>query len=538
MKKWAFLFLLCGFLYADVNYLNMGIVAHNKELYSLSNQQLEKYIQQNPDGKYIDYAYLLYSINLIKLKKFNESREKLLFLIENFPKSKYIKNAYIYLILVNLELFDLNSSLKFYKEYAGKWGKDKQIENQIASKFIQEGISAFKKGDYKKGEKIFTNLINNFKECEYTDIANYYTGLIYYQKNDFEKAKEKFLKVGEKNIKILPDLYLKTGDCFLNLKDYNQAKKYYKKVIENFPDSESKNWALYQLTLIKKREGKLKEAEETIKKIKTNDNNLKIKCLKILLDIYTLEEKWVDAENTILEIFQKFPEEKSPANYIKLGFINFNMKNKDKAILYFKKALQLNPPEKLKEKAYFGLGYTYYLNGEIEKAFSLWGKIENQFPSSCFLSEIYYIKGKKYFEMNNYEKSKKYLKKILKYYKDSPFFIQSIPLLIQIYINEGNIKQAETLSEKFKEKDEEINFLYGKVLYIEKNYEKAKKIFEKAKIENPFLKVEVIYYLAQIYLYEGKKEKAKEKLLEIITYYPQFKEFSKLAEKQLKKLEK
>ena len=30
--------------------------------------------------------------------------------------------------------------------------KDKQLENQIASKFIQEGISVFKKGDYKKGE--------------------------------------------------------------------------------------------------------------------------------------------------------------------------------------------------------------------------------------------------------------------------------------------------------------------------------------------------------------------------------------------------
>lgn len=538
MKKWVFLFLLCGFLYADVNHLNMGIVAHNKGLYSLSNQQLEKYIQQNPDGEYIDYAYLLYSANLIKLRKFNESKEKLLFLIENFPKSKFLKTAYINLILVNLQLSDLDSSLKFYKKYVEKWGENKQLENQIAGKFIKEGISFFKKDDYKKAEKIFSALINNFKECEYADIANYYTGLIYYQKNDFAKAKEKFLKVGEKNKKILPDLYLKIGDCFFNLKDYSKAKKYYKKVIENFPDTESKNWALFQMALIKKRKGKLKEAEETIEKIKTNDNNLKVKCLKTLSEIYILEEKWTDAENTILEIFQKFPEEKNSANYIKLGFINFNMKNKDKAILYFKKALQLNPPKKLKEKAYFGLGYTYYLNGEIEKAFSLWEKIENQFPSSCFLSEIYYIKGKKYFEMNNYEKSKKYFKKLLKYYKNSPFFLQSITLLIQIYINEGNIKQAENLSKKFKERDEEINFLYGKILYIKKDFEKAKNVFEKTKIKNPLLKVEMIYYLAQIYLYEGKKEKAKEKLLEIITYYPQFKEFSKLAEKQLKKLEK
>jgi len=132
----------------------------------------------------------------------------------------------------------------------------------------------------------------------------------------------------------------------------------------------------------------------------------------------------------------------------------------------------------------------------------------------------------------------KFFKKLLKCYKDSPFFLQSLPLLIQIYINEGNIKQAENLSEKFKERDEEINFLYGKILYIKKDFEKAKNVFEKTKIKNPLLKVEMIYYLAQIYLYEGKKEKAKEKLLEIITYYPQFKEFNDLAEKQLKKLEK
>jgi len=365
MKKWVFLFLLCGFLYADVNHLNMGIVAHNKGLYSLSNQQLEKHIQQNPDGEYIDYAYLLYSANLIKLRKFNESKEKLLFLIENFPKSKFLKTAYINLILVNLQLSDLDSSLKFYKEYVEKWGENKQLENQIAGKFIKEGISFFKKDDYKKAEEIFNNVVKNFKEIEFVDVANYYTGLIYYQKNDFLKAKEKFLKVNEKNEKILPDLYLKIGDCFLNFKNYQEAKKYYEKVIENFPDTESKNWALFQMALIKKRKGKLKEAEETIKKIKTNDNNLKIKCLETLSEIYILEEKWAEAENKILKIFQKFPEEKNSANYIKLGFINFNMKNKDKAINCFKKALELNPSSKLKEKAFFGLGYTYYLNGEI-----------------------------------------------------------------------------------------------------------------------------------------------------------------------------
>ncbi|HOV21272.1 MAG TPA: tetratricopeptide repeat protein [bacterium] len=538
MKKWIILFLSAGILYGEVDYLNMGLVAHQKGLYNLSNTQLEKYIQQNPDGQYLDYAYLLYAKNLINLGKFEESKEKLTFLIENFPQSQYLKDAYTYTILVCLELSELNTSLEFYNVYIKKWGENKEIENQVCGKLIQRGIDSFQKGNYKKAIKCFNEVLTISNDTSFLDIANYYTALIYYQKNDFSKAKELFLKIKGENSKILPDVYLKIGDCYLNLKDYNEAKRYYEKVVSTYPETETANWAMYQIAVIKKKEGKLNEGELILNRIKTNDNDLKLQILQTLSEIYILEEKWTDAEKTILEIFQQFPSEKNPANYIKLAFINFNMKNMENSISYFNSALNLNPSDELKEKIYFGLGYTYYLNGDIEKSFSFWEKIEKQFPESSFLPEIYYIKGKKYFDMKEFTKSEKYLKNLVENYKESSFITQAIPLLIQIYIEEGNYKKAEEICQEVKNKNEEINFLYGKTLYLTKEYEKAKYIFETTDIKNPQFKVESLYYLAQIYLYEGKEEKGKEKLLEIVTYYPQFKEFYEKAEKQLKKYEK
>lgn len=538
MKKWFFCLFFISILWADVDYLNMGIVAHQKGFYSLSNQQIEKYIKQNPDGKYLDYAYLLYANNCIKLGKIEESREKLLFLIKNFPESKYLKTSYIYIILVEIKLSNTESALKFYNSYVKKWGRNPEIEKQLSGRIIKDGIDAFKKGEYHRSENLFNRVIENFKESEFLDIANYYKGLIYYQKDEFLKAKKFFLRVKGENIEILPDLYLKIGDCFLNLKDYQNAKKYYSQIIEKWPQTETSNWALMQMAMINKREGKLTEAEQTLKKIKTTNKKLRCDSLKALSEIYILQEQWKKAEDVILNIFKEFPDEKTPDNYIKLGFINFNMKNMEQAISYFKKAISLNPSKKLREKVYFGLGYTYYLSKNIKEGFYYWDKIEKEFPASNFLPEIYFIKGKKYFEMGKISESQKYLEKLLRNYKKSPFLTQTLALLIQSYIEQGNLTQAEKISEEFKNRDPEIEFFYGKVLYIKKEYDKARKVFENLKTKNPFLKVEITYYLAEIYLLKGEKEKAKEKFLEIITYYPQFKEYSKLAEKRLKELEK
>lgn len=543
MRKILFILIAaCISCIGSVDYLKMAIVAHQQGFYSLSNQQIKKYIEENPSGENLDYAYLLYSSNLIKLGNYNQAIEKLKILIEKFPKSEYLKDAYTYLILSYLKIDDIKSSLENYSLYKKKWGVDNFIENQIAGKIFEKGYKYYLKRKYKEGKKFFNLIVENIKDGYFKKLSFYYTGLIYYQKNSFEKAKESFEKAKDiKDKKIKQDIYLKIGDCYFNLRKFNEAEKYYREVKKNWPESISSKWAEFQLALIEKRKGNLNKAKEILKNIQTDEKNLKIKILFTLSTINMLMQDWKEARENLIEIIKNFPEYRDISEiYMRIGFVYFNEKNFEKAIEYFRKVLQLKPEEKIKERTYFGLGYTFYIKGDFKKATDIWRKLEIEFPASSFLPQVLFLKGKKYFMEKNYEKGEKNFKKLIDEFPSSPFSEISYPVLIETLIERKKLKEGKFYCEKYlkNKKDEKIEFLYGKILFSLGEIEKSRKVFENLKAKNPEIKVASRYYLGQIYEKTGKMEKAKEKYLEIISFFPQFKKWNKLAEEKLKKLTK
>jgi TolA-binding protein len=254
-------------------------------------------------------------------------------------------------------------------------------------RFLEKGIFYFKKRNYEEAEKNLNLILNEFED-EFLNLwSNYYIGLIEFEKNNFEKAKEYFGKVIEEGKgDIYYDSKLKIGDCYFNLGEYETAEKYYYQLKEN---DKFFQWAKFQIARIEKSRGNIEKSIEILNEIDyKEDKELKFNVLYEKSNNYIFLEKWDEAEKILNDILNEYPQsDKIPEIYFKLGTLNFNKKDFDNSIIFFKKA-NLIGENSIKEKSLFFLGYIYYIKKDFNQAFNYWDELKNKFPESSFIPAI------------------------------------------------------------------------------------------------------------------------------------------------------
>ncbi len=87
----------------------------------------------------------------------------------------------------------------------------------------------------------FEDFIKNYPNSEYTSTSHYWLGQLYYQKNEFAKAKTHYERVVKQfpNSSKVPVALLKLGLVADNQNDAAAAKKYYNQLIKSFPKSKA-----------------------------------------------------------------------------------------------------------------------------------------------------------------------------------------------------------------------------------------------------------------------------------------------------------
>ncbi len=87
----------------------------------------------------------------------------------------------------------------------------------------------------------FEDFIKNYPNSEYTSTSHYWLGQLYYQKNEFAKAKTHYERVVKQfpNSSKVPDALLKLGLVADKQNDAAAAKKYYNQLIKSFPKSKA-----------------------------------------------------------------------------------------------------------------------------------------------------------------------------------------------------------------------------------------------------------------------------------------------------------
>jgi len=87
----------------------------------------------------------------------------------------------------------------------------------------------------------FEDFIKTYPNSEYTSTSHYWLGQLYYQKNEFSKAKTHYDRVVKQypNSNKVPDALLKLGLVADKQNDAAAAKRYYNQLIKSFPKSKA-----------------------------------------------------------------------------------------------------------------------------------------------------------------------------------------------------------------------------------------------------------------------------------------------------------
>ena len=530
--------------YTGPEYLKMAVKANEEGLYSLSNRQIDKFLEASPGHPNRDYASLLYAVNLIRLKEFSAAQQRLDTFLRDFPDSKLREEALVYLTLVYLETSDTPRALATYGTIVAGSGRKEDIERQIADRMYSSAASLLKEGKLSESDALFDSILSSFPGTDLRGTILYYRGIIAYRRDDFLKASESLERAvaAGADTQVLPDACLKLGDSYLNTQRLDKAGETYRKLVAQFPDSAAVGPALLQLASVYRRAGSYRETEECLTRIlgeKKATDELRAQALFELGKLKMVQEKWGNAEGYFRRLIAEYP--KSPLGgeaYLQIGFTNFNRDDFDSATRSFENFLAGTPDPSLRPSGSFGLGYAWYKKGDTAKAAAAWNEVLRQYPASKFVPEIVFLLGKRYYEQKDFAAAERYFGKLAEEFPGNAFAVLSAPFLIESLLRQDKLNDARAAAEKYlaARENQEVFLLYAKTLYKLQLFEEAAKAYTRITAENPSFKAESLFFLGEILLHQGRKTAAREKFLEILTFYPRVEQWSAQARSRLKQI--
>lgn len=237
---------------------------------------------------------------------------------------------------------------------------------------------------------------------------------------------------------------LKRGECYLNLRNYNEAKLIISYLIKDYPNTLYINDAYLLLAQAHEALGESREAMNYYQKLQPTLSAQIIKAkafvrlnkfdeaVKIFEGIFKTEKEVISNNPDIYYYFgealrnkRRFKEAKtylsgakrveafSEKSSLSLGKIAYDEKEFDAAIKYFNEVITGKDKE-AKAEAYYYLGMIYYEKGEIDKAIEKLVKLRNDFPVSRTYGKATIILSEIMRQRGEYESAIKYLDELLK----------------------------------------------------------------------------------------------------------------------------
>ncbi len=504
----------------DDDAFTCAIVAFNEGLYELSIEFLNKYFQ-NEESQKNDYALFLYAIDLLKLEKFQESLSKFEEFTKRFPDSTYKKDVWKYTITLQIFLNMPYDAWQTYLRGIPVFGKVTEIEKNLGQALLNEISKLLKADNIDRAKNTLDEMEQILSDTDIKHQITYYQGLILYRQDNFEACLKRLISALPyfKSKKFEPEILLKIGDCFFNLKNYQESQNYYTKVIAMFPKSIQAEWAKFQTSLVYRRTMKYKEARKILAELVKNTRNqdILIRSLWELGEISELEDKKQEAISWYEKITKLAGDDENISGArLRIGYVYFNQKQYEKAIEILSDYLKY----KTDYDVMYVLGSACYNSGQTEKSIAVWEKIIEENPDYPMgveaLKEMYNF----YKKNSNSPEMKKIFLKIWKDFPDDSFIITEGLLFLNEIINKGDIEEAEKYLKKFEPaKNPETDFLRAKLLYLSGNLDESQQILSGIEKKSIFA-AEALYILAEINLKKSKIKDAQTCFVKIIASFP------------------
>lgn len=455
------------------------------------------------------------------LKKYPASLTKFEEFTKNFPQSKYGRDAWKYTITIKMIL---NLPYQAWKTYTGgisSYGREPEIEKNLGYMLLNETAQKISAGNFTEAKEVLNTMEEFFQQTDMINEINYYQALVLYQEDNFSEALKKFLNVLAyfKNKKAEPEILLKIGDCFFNMKNYVDSEKYYNIIISKFSDSPQAEWAKIYKALIYKRNMKYKDAKKYLLDItkNTKDKKILVQCFNELAKISELEDKKDEAIFWYNKILETTADNETILNTkLQLGYIYLNLKQYEKTIEIFSEYLNHKDDEDIR----YALGLAYYNSDKKEEAIKIWEllleqKVDYPLPVQALKAMYEFYK-----ESNKREKMKTVFNKIWENYPDDNFVFTEGVFFINDVLNTEGIDVAHNYLKRIEnQKNPDVLFLEAKILYLTGNIDESENILKNIDRKSIFAP-EALYILIEINLAKSRTKEAQKYYVKLLASFP------------------
>jgi|GEM_PF-3272175 len=332
-----------------------------------------------------------------------------------------------------------NVSLDILRKLESKYPKSKW---KIDAWFLQ-GEVYYALTDYTRALQSYNKIVRfHPRHMRYFDSLmgigwSYFELKQYARASDWFRKSEASAKTGLQKSNVL----LATASCMYNLRGFEDAIKYYNKVIEQFPQEEAAQEASFQIAWVYYRESVFEKA---------------VASFDAYLRLYPEGKRQVEAV------------------YFK-GWSYFNLKRFPEARVEFLSAYEKAPADTVfKEKALLDFAKTLTIEKKHKEAIASYGKFLKEFPVSNFGEEANYALLNAHLETKNPDAAQKVYEDFKKEKSSSTYLPEMQRNIGNYYRRIGNIRRADaiykSIIETSQSADQKIEMEFQRIkMFAEQN---------------------------------------------------------------------
>ena len=391
------------------------------------------------------------------------------------------QNAYLHMGLSYLQLAEKNKARMAFEQAAAS-NADMKIKEQAAYNYAlcihETSYSAF-------GESVtvFEKFLNEFPNSQYTEMVSNYLVEVYLNTRSYEAALKSIERIAHPGTRIMEAkqkiLFQLGTQAFANA-SFEQAIDYFNQSVAiGQYNRQTKADALYWRGESYYRLNRMTEAARNFREylqLTEQTNNEMYALANYNLGYTAFHQKdYAQARNWFLKYIQLEKGENRTAladAYNRIGDCFLNERNFDEAKHYYAQAESMNASSG--DYSFYQLALVSGLQKDYSGKITLLNRLAGKYPTSPYVINALYEKGRSYVLMNNNNQAIASFKELLSRYPESPISRKAAAEIGVLYYQDGNYDQAidayKLVINKYPGSDEaRLAMLDLKSLYVDMN---------------------------------------------------------------------
>jgi len=256
-------------------------------------------------------------------------------------------------------------------EYFSAFRNEHLLQDELlASAIFYQGESFSNSGQYDEAITSYAYLINNFTMSNFRDKSTYKTGLLYYEKQAYVRARELFLQLNKEypSSEFYGSTLYWIGETYAGQNNIEEAVNYFKEAISYKQTNKFIDNSIYSLARTYEEIGDYSNA--------------------------------VTYYDELLSYYRESPL--SSQAQIRIGICYFKLKEYDSSILELSNPIVKKLPVEKQTEALYLLANSHYRVGEYANAEKVYREVIEKYPASSFIREVKYAYAWSIFQQKKY----------------------------------------------------------------------------------------------------------------------------------------